>query len=335
MRAFRNLLDGAMRRILGYRRIREYRAVLPIIRTQLQETSRQVEDAVVGICGNFTSIAARAREAVTESTRLMDGQEPGHDATVESSIESSRRTIASLLERMEHATKLSAIAVSSMEDVSRTVAGIAGPLNQVLRIAFTNKLVALNAKIEAVHVGELGSGFEVVADEISRQAERSTELVVGIAGHIDAMRGRLDSAAKDLREFLAEDRQQQEQSRNEADSALNMLLSLHRRTRDSLERTTNENSRLAAEIASAVVGLQFQDRVKQRLQHVIEALEGLEQTMSGNSRAHAGDLGAGSDLLAGVQSSYTMESERAAHNRASGQTNSAPLEAEEMEVELF
>ncbi len=338
MRFLRNIASWAMRKVFRGRRVRECLAVLPVIRAQLQETSRQVEEAVVGVCGNFTGIASRAREAVAQSSTLLEGQISGHEATVESSIETSRRTIGSLLERMERSTKLSFMAVASMEEVSRTVTGIEELLGQVQRIAFINKLVALNAKIEAVHVGELGSGFEVVADEISRQADRCTGLVDGIAGHIKEMRGRVDSAAGDLREFLAEDRQKLDQSRHEAESALGILQTLHQRTRDSLVRTTTDNSRLAGEIAAAVVGLQFQDRVKQRVEHVLETLQSLENILAGNFRARAGGAeapGSGSDLLADVQSSYTMEAEREAHRRATAAIGPESPEVGDMEVELF
>lgn len=325
MRSFVDFLGRARKRLFRLRKASDLQSVLPVIRAQLLETSRQVEEAVTGVCGNFTGIAARARETVAESSHLMDGASGEQGATVESSIESSRRTIGSLLERMERAAGLSAMAVSSMEEVSRTVTGIEDLLGQIQRIAFTNKLVALNAKIEAVHVGELGSGFEVVADEISRQAEHSTELVTGVSDRIGQMRGRVDSAAAELREFLAEDRQKVEQSRNEADGALTMLLALHHRTRESLERTQGENSRLAGDIAAAVVGLQFQDRVKQRLEHVVDALEKLEQ----------GGGGCDSGLLEHVKGSYTMQSEREAHQRATGEIAFHSQEAGEMEVELF
>jgi methyl-accepting chemotaxis protein len=325
MRFLRNPFSGVVWPGFRGSRIRECLAVLPVIRRQLQETSRQVEDSVVSVCGNFTGIAARAREAVTETTTLLDGEASCQGATVEGAIDTSRQTIAALLERLERATKLSVLAVASMEEVSRTVTGIEDLLGQVQRIAFMNKLVALNAKIEAVHVGELGSGFEVVADEVSRQAERSTELIGGITGHIQTMRGRVDSAAGDLREFLAEGRQKLDQSHSEADGALNMLLCLHQRTRDSLQRKTEENAQLAGDISAAVVGLQFQDRVKQRVEHVIEALEKMEQAIGGS----------GSDLLADVHSSYTMESEREAHGRADSQAIYSAAEPPEMEVELF
>jgi methyl-accepting chemotaxis protein len=315
----------AIRRIFRIRQIREGMAILPIVRRQLQETTSQVEDAVVSVCNNFTAIASRAREAVTESATLLDGVTASESATVEGAIETSRQTIGSLLEGMERAARLSTLAISSMEEVSRTVTGMEELLAQVQRIAFTNKLIALNAKIEAVHVGELGSGFEVVADEISRQADRSTELVGGITDHIQTMRGRMNSSAEDLRQFLAEGREKLDQGRDQAESALEILLCLHQRTRDSLERATNQNSRLAGDIAAAIVGLQFQDRMKQRVEHVIEALEKLEHAMNGS----------GSDVLGAVHSSYTMAAEREAHGRTAVQTASSTPVAEEMEVELF
>jgi methyl-accepting chemotaxis protein len=170
----------------------------------------------------------------------------------------------------------------------------------------------------------LGSGFEVVADEISRQAEHSNDLASGVSEHIQKMRGRMDSAAGKLRAFLAEGRQELDASRGQAEGALSMLLALHQRTRDSLARVTEESSHLAGDVAAAVVGLQFQDRVKQRIEHVVEALRKLEDVHESSA----------ADLLDGVNSSYTMESERTAHQRAAGQSTSPPLEAE-MEVELF
>jgi methyl-accepting chemotaxis protein len=323
MRQLRKFLCRHVRGLFR-RRGRDCSTVLPVIRTQLQETSRQVEEAVVGICGNFTGIAARARSAVAENSKLLDGHSTGQDATVEGAIETSRRTIADLLERMERASKLSAAAVARMEEVSQTVAGIEDLLGQIQRIAFANKLVALNAKIEAVHVGDLGSGFEVVADEISRQSERSTELVGGVSDRIQKMRERVVSAAGDLREFLAEDRDRVEECQQEAERALTMLLSLHCRMRESLEHSASENSRLAGDISSAVMGLQFQDRVKQRLDHVVEALEKLER-----------GRGSAAELLDVVHSSYTMESERVAHHLAAGQAAPQPVDPGDMEVELF
>ena len=335
MKTLRNPLSSLLRRMFRRPRIGECLAILPVIRRQLQETSCQVEESVVGVCGNFTGIATRARDAVAESTTLLDGQSADDRATVESSIETSRRTIGSLLDRMEQASKLSALAVSSMEEVSSTVTGIEELLGQVQRIAFTNKLVALNAKIEAVHVGELGAGFEVVADEISRQADRSTELASGISSRIQEMQCRVSSSAKGLREFLAEGRHKLDESRSEAEDALSMLLQLHRRTRESLERKTAENVRLAGDIASAVVGLQFQDRVKQRVEHVIEALEKIEQVLGGNVPTGDQSVGADADLLAGVHSTYTMASEREAHQRTSEDAASPTPKPQEMEVELF
>jgi hypothetical protein len=70
--------------------------------------------------------------------------------------------------------------------------------------------------------------------------------------------------------------------------------------------------------------------VKQRVSHVVDALESLEAALAGNAPPTAGE--SEGDLMSGLQSSYTMESERLAHGQPAGSVQSDP---QEMEVELF
>jgi methyl-accepting chemotaxis protein len=144
-------------------------AVLPVLRAQLRDVAQQVEQAVVLLCGNFTGIAERSRKTVDKTAELLSGGQQEQDAIVERSIETSRATIAALLDRLERAGSVSSMVVCRMEEGEHAVGGIESLLSEFQKIAFSNKLVALNARIEAVHVGQLGRGFEVVADEISRQ----------------------------------------------------------------------------------------------------------------------------------------------------------------------
>lgn len=311
-------------------------AVLPVLRAQIQESLRFVEQSVTRVCGDFTAIAEHSRTVVKSAADLLDGGTAENHTSVEHAIAAARSAIAKLLDQLERSANLSSRVVSRMEQVEKAVAGIDPLLAEVQKIALSNKLVALNAKIEAVHVGELGSGFEVVADEISRQADRSTQLGESIGTGIREMRERVNTAAGDLRGSLAQDRAMSERNRAEAEAALNLLWSTHERTRESLEAMARENSSLANRISEAVVGLQFQDRVGQRLTHVVEALEKLEQNLDG-----AGQTGlvpgrpashAGSAVLREMQAAYTMHSERAAQARVLGKPEPVP---EAGDVELF
>lgn len=311
-------------------------AVLPVLRAQLRETAQQVEQAVVLVCRNFTGIAERSRKAVDKTAELLGGGQEEHDATVERSIETSRATIAALLDRLERAGNVSSMVVSRMERVEHAVGGIESLLVELQKIAFSNKLVALNAKIEAVHVGQLGSGFEVVADEISRQGDRSNELAEGIGERVREMRDRVNEAARDLRTIAAEDREKLIESRSDAEGALNMLWSVHQRARESLALMASENTQLAGEISEAVVGLQFQDRTGQCLAHVVEALEKVEQNLGGATRPFRALSSQtpdnGRSLLDDVRAAYTMDSERVVLARSLTEPQHAPSGGD---IELF
>ena len=310
-------------------------AVLPVLRAQLRDVAQQVEQAVVLVCGNFTGIAERSRKAVDKTAELLGGDQEQHDATVEKSIETSRATIAALLDRLERAGSVSSMAVSRMEQVEHAVRGIESLLLELQKIAFSNKLVALNAKIEAVHVGQLGSGFEVVADEISRQGDRSNQLAEAIGEHVREMRDRVNAAAHDLRTVVAEDREKLAESRSAAEGALNMLQSVHLRARESLAIMASENTHLASEISDAVVGLQFQDRTGQCLAHVVEALEKLERNLGGTGQPSSATPASPDrrfSLLEDVRRAYTMDSERAVMTQALPESQQTPSSGD---IELF
>jgi methyl-accepting chemotaxis protein len=316
-----------------FRGVAGARALLPVLRAQLADMSRQVEQSVVAVCGSFNDIATRSRKAVAQTAELLGGDREQHNATVERSIETSRLAIAGLLEEVERSAGISAMVVSRMEQVEKSVASVETMLEEVEKIAFSNKLLSLNAKIEAVHVGRLGSGFEIVADEIARQARRSDELAEGIGSAIEGMRETVRSGAAELRAFVAEDREKLARSKADAETALNLLWSLHQRSRDSLAVMTRENGHLADEIAAAVVGLQFQDRVSQLVSHVIQALETMEQNLGG---AVPSSPAPGAEpehaLVAQVRASYTMESEREVMART---LQEPPQAAQGSDVELF
>lgn len=316
------------------RDIQECVTLLPVLRAQIREAARHVEAAVSSICGNFQNIADRSREAVAKAAEMLGSGQTG--GSVEESIETSRATISLLLQRLDHAGQISSLAIVRMEEIEKTVQGMESLLEEVQKISFASKIVALNAKIEAVHVGALGAGFEVVAEEISRQAERTTGLTEGIANRIQETRNCVHSAAGKLKEFMAEELAQSEDSRNAAHAALQVLFTSHQNACDSVALMTSENGRLRDEISQAIVNLQFQDRFGQRVAHVADAMEKMENLLGqpaplfANARTDSGN-----SLLEEVHSSYSMHDERLAHSglKSGAEVPSPP--AGEMDVELF
>lgn len=306
--------------------------ILTVLRRQLGEAVSDVEQAVVTVCESFAGITQRARETVARAGALLGGAESDgkEGAGVEQLVVQARATFEHLLERMERGSELSLEVVRRMEELEASTREVSKAIAEIDAIAFRNKILSLNAKIEAVHVGELGAGFGVVADEISNQARRSTELTEQISAVVSTLRASVDQTTDRLRQFAVADRDRVAASRAEVKATLDALENAHWAMRAGLADTAERSEMLAAEIAHAVVGLQFQDRMSQRIGHVTEALEAMENALAVRGRGSIDQDRRRQEIAGRLESSYTMDAERAA-------AGSACVTAPESggEVELF
>ena len=84
-------------------------------------------------------------------------------------------------------------------------------------ISFQTSLLSINASIEAVHAGDAGSGFDVVAKKVRELAGKSSEETAKIYKSLDDMQQILDNAVaefeKQLESFLAEETKYEEETK--------------------------------------------------------------------------------------------------------------------------
>ncbi len=118
---------------------------------------------------NVENIAENGRSAVGGAVKQM--------SAVAQSVEKSAVVIKQLAERS-----------TQIGNISATIAGIAEQTN----------LLALNAAIEAARAGEAGRGFAVVADEVRKLAESSSEAASQIASLISTIQNEVGQALKQM-----------------------------------------------------------------------------------------------------------------------------------------
>jgi len=308
--------------------VAKYLPVLDAMGAQLQETAGQIETAVVEVCGNFQGMADRAQTSVAKASGFLNGGASGpkgQPATFENLIGRARQTIQALLGRSGESAAVSKRAALQIQNIKQATSAITTSLRNLDDISRGNKLLAVNARIQAANVGKEASGFQAVAAEIADHAKQSTVIVDGIRKSVAELNRIAETASSELAVMAETDERSFETSRREVDDAFDEFRTAHRSLEHVVTAMTEESRVVAQEIAAAVRALQFQDRVNQRIGHVVEELRLIHNEL----QANAGDYSAtAAATLADFSSRFTMQDERNLIGGAGGATLGG-------EVELF
>ncbi|AQS05797.1 methyl-accepting chemotaxis protein [Clostridium beijerinckii] len=103
----------------------------------------------------------------------------------------------SQMEIIEKKTSETSYIISELEEKSVKIGQI---LDTIQGISEQTNLLALNAAIESARAGEAGKGFSVVAEEIRKLAEQSQEATKEIAGIINDVQNKTNSAVAVMNE---------------------------------------------------------------------------------------------------------------------------------------
>jgi methyl-accepting chemotaxis protein len=259
----------------------EYSAGLPVLNQQLEETARQVEQSVVDICAAFSGMVARAQSGIQQNQSMLEGRaEDGQTQTgVRELIETARNTLTSTLDRIIQSSTYSMRLVYRMEDIEEGILEISNALREIEQIASRTKLLALNTTIEAARFHGQSKGFAVVAAEITRLAERTTSASETIRGLVRKVKDDVHRACEELRDLASTDMNDTVLSQEQIEKTLSVLDAKNKDMRRSVELSIRNSQELANDISQAVIGLQFQDAVNQRIGHVVTALQEMQAVL--------------------------------------------------------
>ncbi len=179
-----------------------------------QEQSAQTEEIASAVEQMSRTINENAQNAIRTSELSRKSGEIAEEGklVVEQTI-NKMKDIASVVHQ----------SASNIERLGESSKQIGEIISVIDDIADQTNLLALNAAIEAARAGEQGRGFAVVADEVRKLAERTTEATKQIADMIQGIQKETETAVKVMKEGNTEVEQGITLA-DEAGNALNMIL---------------------------------------------------------------------------------------------------------------
>lgn len=290
----------------------EVAAMLPILESLAQhvhETAEDLQLSVLEISTAFGGMASRVRETVEAA---HSGLTSNIGLNTDDTIYEIRAVLGSLLSAVHESTDSSQQLSERIQQLEQVLAEVNTSLRQVETIAEEARIVGLNGRLEAARAGTHGAAFNVVANETKNLGVHAAETSASIRRQVEQLNRSLNQVSTELRQRISIDAESARDSEVKVTNLLDQLGFLHHGLTSSLQRTESLSEAVSRDITKSVMALQFQDRVNQRLDHVVEALQALKENLTPfRDVACPGKASSRSaDWRAWLSSRSTMKSER-------------------------
>ncbi len=305
--------------------IKDSKPYIDVMHEQIGDSLSESEGEVVKVIEQIGLLHAKAsqqRERIAES--IKSGKELNESTNIR--IENNKQIIAAIEMQLDAQNEEFMSNFERIEGMAGEVGSLAPLVKVITSIAQQTSLLALNAEIEAARAGNAGRGFAVVAFEVRKLAVLSTKAAADISEKIKTTCKKVDAEMGAAKDSLKE---------HESNTAMSHLIG----DLGGMQDEFSKNSRLLLEVitevdanyeesvmrlSQALGHIQFQDVMRQRMEHVQESLVEMREHLLRLSEDAADPARDGhldltfKSMLAAHFNKYRMASQAVTHLAVSG-----------------
>ncbi len=261
---------------------------ISVIKNELSQVKNIIVDAIEELQNSFSSLNSHSRTQEQLAISLIENmanQNNDSDVTDENSkisfsqfASETKSVMSYFVDQVVGVSKESMSMVHVIDDIAAQMVEVVSLLSDVKTIADQTNLLALNAAIEAARAGDAGRGFAVVADEVRKLSKNSNKFSDQIKEVVNNAHLNIDRAQQSISSMASKDMSVAIQSKQRVEEMFNQVGEINEFIESKLSDISHVSDQINTSVGVAVRSLQFEDIVRQLVEHINERIIGVENS---------------------------------------------------------
>jgi len=253
--------------------LKDCKPYIDVMHQQIAGAMTESESEITALIEQLNLLSAQSSQQVERITQSVQGGKALSDAT-HRRVERNQNLISKLEARLVEQAGEMRGNYEQIRLLAEDVKALTPIIQIISSIAKQTSLLALNAGIEAARAGNAGRGFSVVANEVRELSKRSTSAAEEIGEKLNATAHKVEEKMAEAQQALEEKHGQDELQQLVGDlTAMQKDFSQSSKLQLEMVFDLEAGHQLGVKhLLEAMGHLQFQDMMRQRMEHVQEAL---------------------------------------------------------------
>ena len=268
---------------------------------ELTASSDLVESSTADLSERFQTLALIAQAQTGRVTRIIEVSETitvdGEAVPLGAAMKSVEAVLLKVIDTILSVSKHAMRMVYALNDVAHDVQGAEDCASQIEKINSQTNYLALNAAIEASRPVASGAAFGVIAHEMKALSLATAVTSKQVRERMSAVANGVRSGQLVLQEIATLDMSEHIVAKDQIDSLIAGVIAQNRTFNAVLAEAADSSADMMGTISKLITGMQFQDRTKQHIGHVIDTLgvlaDGTTATQHATLQAFPGVFEAG------------------------------------------